>query len=284
MGLFFAGLAIVGWGLGDFLIQRSARKLGDWEALFYITAFGAVALLPFVLPTLALLSPFDWLVLVGTSLVIFVAGLLDFEALRVGKMSVIEPIYAMEVPVTIALSTLLIGELLSLAQLVLVAGVLVGIFLVSNKHLSRSSMRTLERGVLVAVFATMGMGLANFLFGFAARSTTPIMINWFTSLFMAAGTLAYLVGRGRGGLLVSELTKNARLLFAMGLFDNMAWVAFSASTLYMPIGIATGLTESYIALAAILGLIYNGERLRRHQKLGLVLAVCAAVALAFYSA
>ena len=106
MGILFAGLAIAGWGLGDFLIQRSARKLGDWEALFWIVLFATIVLLPFVYPTLAILSGYDWLILGLTSIVILVSSLLDFEALRVGKVSVVEPIFAMEVPVTIALATL----------------------------------------------------------------------------------------------------------------------------------------------------------------------------------
>ena len=179
MGIFFASIAILGWGFGDFLIQRSARKIGDWEALFFITFFGAVFLLPFVYKELQFLSVYDWLVLTGTSIVILVAGLLDFDALRVGKISIIEPIYAMEVPITIALATFLVGESMSSTQFVLVAALLIGIFLVSSKHFGRMRIRTLEKGVFFAILATIGMGLSNFLFGFASRATDPLMINWF---------------------------------------------------------------------------------------------------------
>jgi len=274
-------VAVVSWGVGDFLIQRSARKLGDWEALFFITAFAALVLLPFVLQDLTLLSAQNLLILTGTSVVILAAALLDFDALRVGKISVIEPIYALEVPVTIVLAALFLGEVLTLEQLVLIVVLLAGIFLVSNKHLGRMHMRTLERGVLIAFLATMGMGLSNFLFGFSARETSPLMINWFTSTFMALCTLAFLVYKGRAAAIVTDLYRNGRLILGVCIADNTAWVAYSTSTLYMPIGLATGLSESYIALAAILGLLYNGERLRMHQKLGLVVSVCAAIVLAF---
>src|ERR1700722_16118091 len=99
MGLVYVGLAIVGWGVGDFLIQRSARKLGDWEALFFITLFATIVLFPFVYPALSALSGYEWLVLSCTSVVILVAALFNFEALRIGKISIVEPIYAMEVPI-----------------------------------------------------------------------------------------------------------------------------------------------------------------------------------------
>ena len=281
MGIFFASIAILGWGFGDFLIQRSARKIGDWEALFFITFFGAVFLLPFVYKELQFLSVYDWLVLTGTSIVILVAGLLDFDALRVGKISIIEPIYAMEVPITIALATFLVGESMSSTQFVLVAALLIGIFLVSSKHFGRMRIRTLEKGVFFAILATIGMGLSNFLFGFASRATDPLMINWFTSAFMAIATIVYLLYTRQGWKVVHNWNKNKRLILGVSFSDNLAWVAYSTAILYLPIGLTTGLTESYIALAAVLGLIFNNERLAHHQRLGLILSVVAAVSLAF---
>lgn len=281
MGIAFALLAVFGWGVGDFLIQRSTRKIGDWEALFFITLFASIVLFPFVYRTLATLSSFDWIVLVGTSVVILVASLFDFEAIRVGKMSIVEPIYAMEVPITIALTTFLIGEVMTRFQLLLILALLAGIFLVSNKHFGGMRIKTLERGVLLAIVATIGLGVSNFLFGFGSRATDPLIINWFTSVFIAVASLMYLLYKGEAGNLLHNLGRNKSLILAVSVSDNLAWVAYSASTLYLPIGLATGLTESYVALAAILGIFFNREKLRQHQIFGLVLAIVAGVALAF---
>lgn len=281
MGISYALLAILGWGVGDFLIQRSARKVGDWEALFFITAFASIVLLPFVYGKLQLLTLPDWILLLLTSVVILIAGLLDFDALRVGKISIVEPIYALEVPITIALSTFLIHEMMTKAQLVLMLALLVGIVLVSNKQFGLFRMRSMEKGVALAILATLGMGISNFLFGFSSRATDPLMINWFTSAFMAVATIAYLLSTNDIARLARNLKRDKWLILGMSVSDNIAWVAYSASTLYLPIGLATGLTESYIALAAILGILFNKEKIMLHQKLGLVLAISAAVALAF---
>jgi hypothetical protein len=48
LGIPFAFAALFLWGGGDFLIQRSIRRIGDWEALFLICLFGTIILLPFV--------------------------------------------------------------------------------------------------------------------------------------------------------------------------------------------------------------------------------------------
>jgi drug/metabolite transporter (DMT)-like permease len=284
IGIVFATLAVFGWGFGDFLIQRSTRKLGDWETLFFVTLFAAIVLLPFVLTSFAMLSLFDWALLIGTSVVILVAALLDFEALRVGKIAIVSPVYAMEVPITIALSTLLIGEHLTIVQLELAALLLLGVFLISNKHLGRIRIKSMERGVLVAALAMLGMSLSNFLYGFSSRATGPLLINWFTSAFMAVTTLIYLVSTSQGSGIVRNLRHNKRLIFSIGFFDTIAWVAYSSSTLTLPIGLATGLTESYIAVSAILGIVLNKEKLARHQNLGLIVAIFAAIFLAVAAA
>jgi drug/metabolite transporter (DMT)-like permease len=280
MGIVFATLAVFGWGIGDFLIQRSTRKMGDWETLFFITLFATIVLLPFVLTAFAALSLLDWVLLVGTSIVILVAALLDFEALRVGKIAVVQPVYAMEVPITIALATLLVGEHLSLLELELAALLLLGVFLISNKHLGHIRIKTMERGVWVAVLATLGMGLSNFLYGFSSRATGPLLINWFTSAFMAAATLVYLLSTSQSSAILRNLRHNKRLIFSVGVFDVVAWVAYASSTLTLPIGLATGLTESYIAVSAILGIVLNKEKLARHQNIGLIITIIAAIMLA----
>ena len=64
LGVFFACLALVAWGAGDFLIQRSARRFGDWAALFYIELFATTILLPFVWSDLAGLASGDWIFLI----------------------------------------------------------------------------------------------------------------------------------------------------------------------------------------------------------------------------
>ena len=48
LGIIFAFAAMLCWGFGDFLIQKSTRKFGDVETLFFISFFGAVVLFPFV--------------------------------------------------------------------------------------------------------------------------------------------------------------------------------------------------------------------------------------------
>lgn len=279
MGILLSVTALLSWGLGDFLIQRSARKFGDWIALFYITAFGSIVLFPFVardiVPAVTAHPILLWLAAIATLLF----ALLDFESLRVGKISVVEPIYAFEILIAALLAAFFAHEELSFLQIVLILSVMVGIFLISTKSLNHLKRISVEKGVWLAVFATIGMGMANFLFGVGSRETNPLIVNWFVNTFVAIICLIYLFATKRIRTMADDLKDNHRLVLTVSFFDNLAWVAFSYAMLFIPIGVATGISEGYIAFAGGLGLVFNSEKLKRHQWAGFLLVTIAVVTL-----
>ncbi len=284
-GAIFALTALLSWGIGDFLIQRSARKFGDWIALFFIDMFGVIVLFPFIWKDLISLfdSRSDVLLLIGASLVLFVAAIVDFEALRVGKLSVVEPIYAFEVPITVMLGTFLAHEALTRPQNAFILILTLGIFLVSTKSFHHLKRIHAERGIFLAFFTSVMMGSANFLVGIGARATDPLLINWFFSPLIAILCAVYITFTKRWSTVVSHWNKNKSLILTVGFFDNLAWVAYASAVLYLPIAIAIGVSEAYIALAALLGIFLNREKLLKHQYAGLVLSVIAVTVLIFIS-
>lgn len=283
MGVLFALLAVISWGLGDFLIQRSTRKFGNWQTLFFITSSGAIFTFPIIAGDLLALSIFQVILLSFSSLVILIAALLDFEALKIGKISVIEPIYAFEILITTAVAAIFIQELLNFWQLASLILLIIGIFLVAAKNLSGLKRISLEKGVWLAIAATINMGLVNFLFGLGGRQTSPVMMNWFISAVIAVACIIYLSCKRDWLETGKNLRRQYPLILAVSFFDNVAWIAFSASALFLPLAIATGISESYIVLAALLGIIFNREKLKRHQWIGFIIVVGMATALAAIS-
>lgn len=290
LGLLFAFGAFLFWGFGDFLIQRSTRKLGDWETLFVITAFGTVVLMPFVYKDIGFVFSFQdssfWLLLLVAA-VLFIAALLDFEALKHGKLSIIEPIMALEVPVAAILSTTIIREQLSWLEIVLMAILVLGLVGVSIKahHLKSFKARSwLERGVVLVALGSIFMGISNVAVGFASRVTSPLLTNWFINAFIATVSIIYILYNNRLQHLSSDFKKNKKLIFPMSAIDNAAWICFAFAASMAPIAIVVAITESYIALAALLGMMVNRERLMHHQKAGLVAALASAVILAVMTA
>ena len=172
IGVILAFIAMIGWGFGDFFIQKSIRKVGDWETLFIITFFGAIVLTPFVyknIPELFSFNPKLWILLIA-SLVLFIAALLDFEALKKGKLDIVEPIWSLEIPISAILAFIILKESINLNQIILIASLIVGLVLVSLKSNIMSNKILLEKGVFIAIIAAMFMGVANFLIGWGTRA------------------------------------------------------------------------------------------------------------------
>ncbi|HYE22495.1 MAG TPA: EamA family transporter, partial [Verrucomicrobiae bacterium] len=131
IGIIFSFLALISWGFGDFFIQSTARALGIVKALFYIGFGGMILLLPFAYSQIGMLFSDSraWIILALASVIAFFASLFDFEALKEGKISIIEPIIGIELPITVALSVAFNNEVLSLFQVLLIAAVFIGIML-----------------------------------------------------------------------------------------------------------------------------------------------------------
>ncbi|MDQ5893563.1 MAG: hypothetical protein QG640_575 [Patescibacteria group bacterium] len=284
VGVGLAFVAMLCWGFGDFLIQRSARKLGDWETLFVITAFGAVVLLPFVYRNIGGLfasSNNELLILISAAVVLIIAALFTFEGFKKGKISVLEPLMSFEIPAAALLAFFFLGDDITWMQILVIIVLIINLFLVSfrGKFLSKSFL--LEKGVIIFFVGALLMGSADFLLGWGSRVTDPLMANFVLNIIMASVSFIFIVLRGGIKKLISDVRTNPAQVLAMSIADNVAWIAYAYAMVLVPIAIATGLSESSIIIAVLLGLFINKEKLQRHQKVGLIGAIVSAIVLAF---
>ena len=280
-GIFFAIAAMLTWGVGDFLIQRSIRKIGNLETLASIGLFGTIALLPFAIKDFHLLANVSNLKMFGLlGVVTFLGALANFEALRKGKLSVVEVIFEVELPVTIALAFVLLGESFSLTQWLLVALAFLGIMLIAIKSLSHLRAKV-ERGVLIALLAALLMGGVNFLVGISSKEASPVLAVWVSWLIFTIFTLTIIVSQRGLRSLISHFQKYRWLVLLVGLFDTCAWLFYAQAVKGQAVSLTTAITESYPAVALALGVILNHERIKPIQFFGAGLALVASFFLAF---
>ncbi|MBU4315205.1 EamA family transporter, partial [Patescibacteria group bacterium] len=116
-GILLAFSALICWGFGDFFIQKTTKAVGSWKALFFIGIVGLFGIFPFIIKGLSSLSIANILLLCLVSIIIIFAALFDFEALRQGKIAIIEPVMGLELPLTVGLSIVLAKESLSVIQI-----------------------------------------------------------------------------------------------------------------------------------------------------------------------
>ncbi|MFA6094391.1 MAG: DMT family transporter [Candidatus Paceibacterota bacterium] len=283
-GILLAFGAMLCWGMGDFFIQRTTRKLGDWEALFFISIIGFFVVLPFVVNDMrsivSEISVRDLPVLAIACVAILIAAIFNFETLKKGKLAIVEPIQSLEIPTAGILAFFFLQETISFPQFTFVALLMVGLILVSFKGGTFSKKLLLEKGVRIGIISAIIMGAANFFIGWGARISNPLIINLITDAFMVIGSGIYLIFSGKVSSLAQDFRNNFSLLIAMGLADKMAWVAFAFAMVLSPMAVAGAISESYILIAIVLGVVINKEKIRPHQAIGLVCAVAAAIILA----
>lgn len=281
IGIIFALTALLSWGFGDFFIQKTTRAIGSWKALFFIGAVGAVGLFPFVKDDILNLDSRNLLLLAVLAIVVIFGALFDFEALKEGKIAIIEPLIGLELPITVGLAITLGKEQLTIVQLLLIAVTFIGMLLaitVHHTHLHYHK-RIFEKGVILAGVGAIGMALTNFLVGFSSQNISPLVSIWFAHFAAALVCVIYLIYRKDFKNILSGLKTHPGPIVGQSVLDNVAWVAFAFSTTYIPISIATTISESYIALAAFLGFFVNREKLRSHQIVGVVLTIAGIIAL-----
>src|SRR3989344_1564105 len=197
LSILFAFGAMLCWGIGDFLIQRTVRKVGDVEALAFIGIIGSVILIPFILKDINLvLSVQNLILLIVLGIITFVVALFNFEALKVGKLSVIDMILEFELPVTIVLSYIFLKESLTGMQFAFISLIFFGLILMATKTFKGNVRRGIEKGFFLGVIAAIGMGGVNFLTAVSSKKISPLMAVWFPWVIFSIFCLVYIIKKG----------------------------------------------------------------------------------------
>ena len=275
--------AMLCWGFGDFFIQRSTRESGDIESLAFIGIIGAVLLLPFVFLELPLLFSIPNLIFLSfIGIVTLVAALLNFQALKEGKLSVIEVLFEIELPVTVILGMYFFGEMLSTPQIAAILLILAGIALISLTALSKQHyLKRFEKGVLLAVVGAVAMAFLNFFTAAGSRMVSPVLSVWVPCVTFTIICLILIWKREGFPKFVKNAKKFKFDILGMGIFDTLAWLLFAIAVLEKELAITIAITESYPAIALLLGVFVNKEKIKPHQYLGALIALLASIALAF---
>jgi drug/metabolite transporter (DMT)-like permease len=279
------GLALMlFWGFGDFFMQKVIRKFGDVETLLLLSVFGFIVLFPLVLKYSSWdLALKDWLIVSASAVILCLAAFLLFEGMKRGKLDVVEPLFSLELIAAIALSAFLLHEAITGWQYFIILILLIGLVLVSLRSFNFERKDWMEKGVLLVIAGSLFMGTADFLIGYGSRLSDPLLVNWIIDIVCGIVCLVILLRRKRTRKVFRDSIKAWKIVLPLVILDTIAWLIYSYAMTKSPIAIVTALSESYIVIAVLLGIYVNKEYLKLHQKIGLVLAIIAAIVLAVIS-
>jgi len=272
--------AMICWGFGDFLIQKGVRKVGNMEALAWIGMLGSIGLLPFVWHDFFLvMRESNFLVLLVLGIITFIVGIINFEALKRGKLSVIEVILEIELPTAVLLGLIFFSESLSGFQIFLILLIFAGIVLIAVEPGEMKKKHFFEKGAILALVAAVGYGIIDFMTAIGAKTIDPLLTIWFTWTTFTVICLAYMALRGGLMHFFKDAMKYKKVVFGMGVVDTLAWVLFATAVQHNELAVTVAITESFPAIGLVLGVTVNREKVAIHQYIGAALAVITSFAM-----
>jgi drug/metabolite transporter (DMT)-like permease len=296
MAMVFALGAMLFWSVGDFLIHRTSKKVNNFQALIYINLTGSIILLPFAVKYFSQLNFSNILPLIALSLVDLAFGLILLRAYEQGKLSVIDVILTMELPLTVLFGLLFFHESLTYLQTILILIIVCGIFFVSKEtktfyqkiicFIFRKN-RFLESGAVLALLAAFVSSFYNFFIALNSRNVSPFLTIWlpWTISLVILLLYFYLHNGFKKGLkiLVDDIRKYKKIIISGAVIDASAWTFYAIAVSKQELAIVTAITESYPALAMFYGVKFNKEKISKIQYIGAALALGGSLIIALIS-
>ena len=267
--------AALAWGAGTFCSARSSRIIGAWSVVAWVMLFGLLANLVVIAagPSPGSLSGADivWMLLSGFG---NVAGLiLEYTALRRGKVGVVTPVASTEGAIA-ALLAVVAGEALGLPTAVLLAVVTLGIVLAGVAR-DESTPDEHKRGAFwLAALAALLFGIGIFSTGHLSGS---LPVGWAVLPPRLVGVALVTIPLALSRRL--KLSRSALPLVAFtGITEVLGFVCFAVGARHS-VAVAAVLGSQFAAVASVAAYVLLRERLTRLQLAGVVLILAGVAAL-----
>ena len=270
-GVLFGVVAMLGWGLADFLAKKLVDRVGGLNALLFEQLVAIVFLAPFALllgelPGIGILP-----LLVAAAAAWTYPYLAFYKGFERGMVSVISPIGSTWGAGGAVLAAIALGESLSLPQWASIGIIAVGIFLVSTswKELRKLSYRKLS-GVEWAIAALVGWSVAAVLMKPLVLEAGPFMAIWLVKILSVPMALSVLPFSNYRVEAPSGLWK---LVAAIAVVDAIAFLGYNFGVGTGLVGVVGPVAAAFPIVTVALAWLFLKERLEKSQLVGVALAV-----------
>ncbi len=284
LGIVFGLVAMMGLGLCNGISQEIVRKIGVSRSVFFRNLFIVLMLIPFAACFLPSAPPDPLFVLIA--LAIGLIGYLPLaffsKAINLGKIGTITPISNSPFIITILLSVVFFGEILSLLNILSLALIIVGIILISVdfRDLKNSDIFRISSGIPFAFVAFFLWGIVFFLLKIPVNVIGPII----TSLLLESGVLA----GSKINMIISrkgwDLPERRTLfkIFLMSLTGFLGSLFYNLGISVMEVSIVVALTFSNPLVSVLYGKFVYGEKLGVLQYVAIIMIITGIVSISLF--
>ena len=267
--------AALAWGTGALCSARSSRIIGATSVVAWVMLIGLVANLAVIAvgppPGSLGASDIAWMLMSGVG---NVSGLLlEYAALRRGKVGLVTPVTSTE-GVIAALLAVMAGEALGVASAGLLAIVALGVVLAGMAPDESAPGQRKSAAFWLAALAALSFGIGIFATGHLSAS---LPVGWVVLPPRLVGVVAVTIP-----LAMTRRLRLARsaipLVVATGLAEVLGFVCYAVGA-RDSVAIAAVLGSQFAAVASVAAYVLFRERLTRLQLAGAVSIVVGVAAL-----
>lgn len=264
-GLVFAVMAMLSWGLSNFIAKKAARSFSTRALLIYTAPFKILPLLALILFVGYTTDPLYILVAAAVSLTGFFPVIFLYKALRVGKVGIIMPVANSSVIYTVLFSVIFFGEKLQTLQYIAAGLVITGTVLISLRRHTKG----LSKGVSFAFVTSLLWGVTFFLWKIPVNVIGPIL----TSLIVDAGVVFWGVVLLRDRVRFDIGRRNWLIMAVYGFAIIGGSLAWSLSLSLSQVSLVAPIASSNILIATLLARVFYNEKLAAHQYISSILII-----------
>ncbi len=279
-GILLAVIAMVSWGVADFLAKKAIDQVGYKISTVLNQTFAFIPIL--LIAILFLKMPSFTPGLAGITVLAGVTGVIGYiflyRGFGKGNVSVVAPITASWSVITVLLACLFLAETLAPLQIAGVVTVFVGIFLTSTNlsELKKSISQRRAAGAVDGAIAMVAWGISYALLKPITSALGPIMTLLMLKILAVAVLFSWT------GLTRTKISVPAKLIFLFiavsGFLDFFGFLMFNISLNTQLVSVASAIVATAPAVTIALAYFFLKERMVDNQKLG-VIAILAGLVL-----
>jgi len=275
-------VSMVGWGLGDFIAKRIVGPLGYYRLLLYIQLIGLAPLflLAGIFTPQVPSSPRTLGLILATGICSISALFFFYKGLTIGKASIITPVVSTSAVVAMALSFAILGETLSLLQIICIAVVLAGVLVISMR---RNSERRSSEGIPYAVACMFSAGLNSVLIKLVSMDIGEMGTLFFNRTLVTLILLIVLPFFGNPFPRDIQRKVSLKTIVAAGLTEFAGFFGFIVGVSVGIVSIIAPISSASPAVTVVLAQVFLNERLVRIQKAAVVSVILGIALLSILS-
>ena len=279
----FAVVAMVFWGVEEFLLKEAISKLKSLTTLFLNTITSVLASTLIVLlifnEKISLISGSDFLFTIFVTGITFIGFIYLYYALERQKLSIIASLDESWIIISILIGVVFMGEVLEWVHIAAIIAVLLGAFLISIDFGKLKGIKLVSGTgyeLLSILFVGVALPLQKFLIHRIGESNTVVYIN---SLILLMIFVWKYITREK---FIAYDKKHYRIALLSGLTDGVAFAASIIAIKSAKIYVISPILASSVIVSVILAKVYLKERLRKKEIVGGLLILIAVLFLSSF--